>query len=146
MKNEAMVYMTSDSIICNDPPVLITLWCLFSFQRCLVELICSFFVASWTGVVKYHGPRPSMRPKQVLFNYKFPFLDVIWYFCIILYDQYSFFECLTWAFLSWFEQVFVANHTSMIDFIILEQMTAFAVIMQKHPGWVGQCQCCYTFP
>ncbi|XP_059647402.1 glycerol-3-phosphate acyltransferase 9 [Cornus florida] len=69
-------------------------------ERCLVELICSFFVASWTGVVKYHGPRPSMRPKQV----------------------------------------FVANHTSMIDFIILEQMTAFAVIMQKHPGWVGLLQ------
>ncbi|THG02553.1 hypothetical protein TEA_021256 [Camellia sinensis var. sinensis] len=69
-------------------------------ERCLVELICSFFVASWTGVVKYHGPRPSMRPKQV----------------------------------------FVCNHTSMIDFIILEQMTAFAVIMQKHPGWVGLLQ------
>ncbi|WCJ39994.1 glycerol-3-phosphate acyltransferase 9 [Euphorbia peplus] len=69
-------------------------------ERCLVELICSFFVASWTGVVKYHGPRPSIRPKQV----------------------------------------FVANHTSMIDFIILEQMTAFAVIMQKHPGWVGLLQ------
>ncbi|KAH7574803.1 hypothetical protein JRO89_XS02G0007000 [Xanthoceras sorbifolium] len=68
--------------------------------RCLVELICSFFVASWTGVVKYHGPRPSNRPKQV----------------------------------------FVANHTSMIDFIVLEQMTAFAVIMQKHPGWVGLLQ------
>ncbi|CAB4321298.1 unnamed protein product [Prunus armeniaca] len=71
-----------------------------NLERCLVELICSFFVASWTGVVKYHGPRPSMRPKQV----------------------------------------FVANHTSMIDFIILEQMTAFAVIMQKHPGWVGLLQ------
>ncbi|KAL0383861.1 UNVERIFIED_CONTAM: Glycerol-3-phosphate acyltransferase 9 [Sesamum radiatum] len=28
----------------------------------------------------------------------------------------------------------------MIDFIILEQMTAFAVIMQKHPGWVGLLQ------
>ncbi|KAH8510420.1 hypothetical protein H0E87_008107 [Populus deltoides] len=69
-------------------------------QRCLVELICMFFVASWTGVVKYHGPRPSIRPKQV----------------------------------------FVSNHTSMIDFIILEQMTAFAVIMQKHPGWVGLLQ------
>ena len=39
---------------------------------------------------------------------------------------------------SCFEQVFVANHTSMIDFIILEQMTAFAVIMQKHDGWVGK--------
>ncbi|KAI8533249.1 hypothetical protein RHMOL_Rhmol11G0282900 [Rhododendron molle] len=37
-------------------------------------------------------------------------------------------------------EVFVANHTSMIDFIVLEQMTAFAVIMQKHPGWVGLLQ------
>lgn len=37
-----------------------------------------------------------------------------------------------------FKQVFVANHTSMIDFIILEQMTPFAVIMQKHGGWVGK--------
>lgn len=37
-----------------------------------------------------------------------------------------------------FGQVFVANHTSMIDFIILEQMTAFSVIMQKHAGWVGK--------
>ncbi|XP_058723392.1 glycerol-3-phosphate acyltransferase 9 [Vicia villosa] len=71
-----------------------------SIERSLVEMMCSFFVASWTGVVKYHGPRPSRRPKQV----------------------------------------FVANHTSMIDFIILEQMTAFAVIMQKHPGWVGLLQ------
>lgn len=66
-------------------------------ERKLVEMMCSVFVTSWTGVVKYHGPRPSMRPHQV----------------------------------------FVANHTSMIDFIILEQMSAFAVIMQKHPGWVG---------
>uniref|UniRef100_A0A7N0UQ33 Phospholipid/glycerol acyltransferase domain-containing protein n=1 Tax=Kalanchoe fedtschenkoi TaxID=63787 RepID=A0A7N0UQ33_KALFE len=56
------------------------------FERFLVELICSFFVASWTGVI------------------------------------------------------FVANHTSMIDFIILEQMNAFAVIMQKHPGWLGLVQ------
>ncbi|KAH0860175.1 hypothetical protein HID58_088436 [Brassica napus] len=69
-------------------------------SRVLVEMICSFFVGSWTGVVKYHGPRPSIRPKQV----------------------------------------YVANHTSMIDFIVLEQMTAFAVIMQKHPGWVGLLQ------
>jgi len=69
-------------------------------ERVLVEFMCSVFVASWTGVVKYHGPRPSVRPRQV----------------------------------------FVANHTSMIDFIILEQMTAFAVIMQKHPGWVGLLQ------
>ncbi|KAM0846091.1 hypothetical protein ACQ4PT_055902 [Festuca glaucescens] len=65
-------------------------------ERKLDEMMCSVFVASWTGVIKYHGPRPSSRPYQVS----------------------------------------VANHTSMIDFIILEQMTAFAVIMQKHPGWV----------
>ncbi|XP_031486729.1 glycerol-3-phosphate acyltransferase 9 [Nymphaea colorata] len=69
-------------------------------ERYLVEFMCSVFVASWTGVVKYHGPRPSIRPRQV----------------------------------------YVANHTSMIDFIVLEQMTAFAVMMQKHPGWVGLLQ------
>ena len=34
-------------------------------------------------------------------------------------------------------QVFVANHTSMIDFIVLEQLFSFAVIMQVHKGWVG---------
>lgn len=43
-------------------------------------------------------------------------------------------------FMIWVNQVYVANHTSMIDFIVLEQMTAFAVIMQKHPGWVGKSQ------
>ncbi|KAJ7539337.1 hypothetical protein O6H91_11G087600 [Diphasiastrum complanatum] len=69
-------------------------------ERGLVEFLCGAFVASWTGVIKYHGPRPTSRPKQV----------------------------------------FVANHTSMIDFIILEQTTAFACIMQKHPGWVGWLQ------
>lgn len=52
------------------------------------------------GVIRYHGPRPSVRTNQV----------------------------------------FVANHTSMIDFIILEQTTPFAVIMQKHGGWVGWMQ------
>ncbi|KAK7306494.1 hypothetical protein VNO77_44440 [Canavalia gladiata] len=31
-------------------------------------------------------------------------------------------------------EVFVANHTSMIDFIFLEQIITFAVIIQKHPG------------
>eukprot|EP00271_Cylindrocystis_brebissonii_P019136 TRINITY_DN56_c0_g1_i2.p1 TRINITY_DN56_c0_g1~~TRINITY_DN56_c0_g1_i2.p1 ORF type:complete len:389 (+),score=73.71 TRINITY_DN56_c0_g1_i2:172-1338(+) len=71
-----------------------------SIERFLVEMMCGVFVASWTGVIKYHGPRPSRGTKTV----------------------------------------WVANHTSMIDFIILEQVTAFAVIMQKHPGWVGLIQ------
>ncbi|CAL9218373.1 unnamed protein product [Arabidopsis halleri] len=63
-------------------------------------MICSYFVASRTGVFKYHRQRPNIRPKQV----------------------------------------YVAHHTSMIDFIVLEQMTAFAIVMQKHPCWVGKSQ------
>jgi len=34
-------------------------------------------------------------------------------------------------------QVYVANHTSMIDMIILQQMHTFSLVGQKHPGWVG---------
>ena len=37
-------------------------------------------------------------------------------------------------------KVYVANHTSMIDFIVLQQMCGHAVIMQKHGGWVGWLQ------
>ena len=69
-------------------------------ERHLIEFLAFSFVFSWTGVVRYHGARPSLRTNQV----------------------------------------FVANHTSMIDFIILEQCTPFAVIMQKHGGWVGWLQ------
>lgn len=34
-------------------------------------------------------------------------------------------------------QIYVANHTSMIDMIILQQMNTFATVGQKHSGWVG---------
>ena len=53
-----------------------------------MEMICSFFVASWTGVVRYHGPRPSIRPKQVhvsFYKYLSP-LIVLLYLCLIFYD------------------------------------------------------------
>jgi hypothetical protein len=33
--------------------------------------------------------------------------------------------------------VWVANHTTMVDYIVLSSYHAFAVIMQLHPGWVG---------
>ena len=36
--------------------------------------------------------------------------------------------------------IFVANHSSMIDFIILLQSHPYAVVGQKHPGWVGVLQ------
>nr|ALK24260.1 glycerol-3-phosphate acyltransferase [Lobosphaera incisa]UUT39807.1 glycerol-3-phosphate acyltransferase [Lobosphaera incisa] len=66
-------------------------------ERGLVKFQCQIFVASWTGVVRYHGPRPLPRPNHV----------------------------------------WVANHTSMIDYIVLTAYTPFASIMQLHPGWVG---------
>lgn len=34
------------------------------------------------------------------------------------------------------DAVWVCNHTSMIDYIILTAYSPFAVIMQLHPGWV----------
>jgi hypothetical protein len=35
------------------------------------------------------------------------------------------------------EQVFVANHTSIIDVVILSQSMCFAIVGQKHPGFMG---------
>jgi len=68
-----------------------------SINRHLISLLCGVFVASWTGVIKYHGPRPVKRAGSI----------------------------------------YVANHTSMIDLVILQQNTAFASIGQRHSGWVG---------
>ena len=62
-----------------------------------MQFQCQIFVASWTGVIRYHGPRPVNRPNHV----------------------------------------WVCNHTSMIDYIILTAYSPFCVIMQLHPGWVG---------
>eukprot|EP00878_Enallax_costatus_P003017 GHUV01003215.1.p1 GENE.GHUV01003215.1~~GHUV01003215.1.p1 ORF type:complete len:425 (+),score=75.67 GHUV01003215.1:346-1620(+) len=66
-------------------------------EQRLIRFLCGMYVASWTGVIKFHGPRPL------------PEAGHVW----------------------------VANHTSMIDYVILSSYTAFAVIMQLHPGWVG---------
>ena len=67
------------------------------WEKDCVQFLSQTFVASWTAVVRYHGPRPVARPGRV----------------------------------------WVANHTSMIDFIILTACSPFAVIMQLHGGWVG---------
>lgn len=37
-------------------------------------------------------------------------------------------------------QIYVANHTSMIDVVMLQQMNAFSMVGQKHSGWVGYLQ------
>lgn len=66
-------------------------------EKWMVKAECGMFVASWTGVIKYHGPRPTSRRNRV----------------------------------------WVCNHSSMIDWIVLSNYSSFATIMQKHPGWVG---------
>lgn len=68
-----------------------------ALEQQLVRALGMCFVMSWTGVVRFHGPRPMAGAGR------------IW----------------------------VANHTSMIDYIILTSYRPFAVIMQLHPGWVG---------
>lgn len=37
-------------------------------------------------------------------------------------------------------RIFVANHTSIIDMIVLSSQTTFSVVGQFQPGWVGFCQ------
>ena len=67
------------------------------------RIICSAFVMSWSGVIKFHGTRPKARKGRS-------------------------------------PGVYVSNHSSMIDFIILQQSHSYSVVGQKHPGWVGWCQ------
>jgi glycerol-3-phosphate O-acyltransferase 3/4 len=69
-------------------------------ERWLIQFLCQVFIISWTGVIKYHGPRPVPAPGRV----------------------------------------WVANHTSMIDYAVLCAYSPFAAIMQLHPGWVGVLQ------
>jgi len=68
-----------------------------AWERKIIRYMCSVFVFSWTGVIKYHGAIPARKPNQI----------------------------------------YVANHTSMIDVIVLQQMNTFSLVGQKHPGWVG---------
>ena len=36
-----------------------------SFERSILQLLACSFVASWTGVIKYHGTPPERRANQV---------------------------------------------------------------------------------
>jgi glycerol-3-phosphate O-acyltransferase 3/4 len=75
----------------------------WGLERKCVELYSAAFVVSWTGVIKYHGPRPTKRGHRG-------------------------------------GVVYVSNHTSMIDYLVMSQVSPFAVIQQKHKGWVGLLQ------
>lgn len=67
------------------------------FQLRLMQFYCSCFVASWSGVIRYHGPRPEKRPNQI----------------------------------------FVANHTTVFDIVVLQQNFCFSIVGQKQPGVIG---------
>jgi glycerol-3-phosphate O-acyltransferase 3/4 len=69
-------------------------------DRRLCQMLCSVFVMSWSGVIKFHGVRPIAKPSQPA-------------------------------------GIFVANHSSMIDFIVLQQSHNYAVVGQKHKGWIA---------
>jgi len=66
-------------------------------QLSLMQFYCSCFVAAWSGVIRYHGPRPEKRSNQI----------------------------------------FVANHTTVFDIVILQQNFCFSIVGQKHPGIIG---------
>jgi len=72
----------------------------FKFERRLLQTMCFVWVASWTGVIRCHGPKPTACKGRV----------------------------------------WVCNHTSMVDFLVISQVTPFATVMQKHPGWLGLIQ------
>jgi len=68
-----------------------------SLQQKIIQSYCSVFITSWSGVIRYHGPRPQRRVNSV----------------------------------------FVSNHTTIFDVVILMQHNCFSIVGQKHPGILG---------
>ncbi|KAK4535279.1 hypothetical protein CDCA_CDCA04G1304 [Cyanidium caldarium] len=69
-------------------------------QKQLIVFLASTFVASWSGLVRYHGKRPTRRPNQI----------------------------------------YVANHTSPVDLIVMIKDYPFSAIGQRHGGIAGKLQ------
>ncbi|GAM20281.1 hypothetical protein SAMD00019534_034560, partial [Acytostelium subglobosum LB1] len=67
------------------------------YQRMLLRFLCTVFILSWSGVIKYHGVLP-LRKKN---------------------------------------QVFVANHTTVMDVVVLQNKFNYASVGQKHKGLLG---------
>ncbi|EME26369.1 Glycerol-3-phosphate acyltransferase 4 [Galdieria sulphuraria] len=68
-----------------------------SFEQRLLRFLASVFLASWSGVVRFHGRRPERKANQI----------------------------------------YVANHTSLIDIIVLYKDYTFSIIGQRHGGFAG---------
>ncbi|GJQ13374.1 hypothetical protein GpartN1_g5165.t1 [Galdieria partita] len=68
-----------------------------SVEQRLLRFLASVFLASWSGVVRFHGKRPERKANQI----------------------------------------YVANHTSLIDIIVLYKDYTFSIIGQRHGGFAG---------
>ena len=73
-------------------------------QQKIIQFYCSMFVASWSGVIRYHGPKPNTNNINYINNQG---------------------------------GVFVANHTTVFDIVVLMQHFSFSIVGQKHPGIMG---------
>jgi glycerol-3-phosphate O-acyltransferase 3/4 len=92
------------------------------YQRLILRWLCGVFVMSWTGVIKYHGIIPARRPNQALI-----FISLRSVLFVVFLNIPVF-------------QIYVSNHTSMIDLLVLQQANTFAVVGQKHKGWIAWMQ------
>eukprot|EP01133_Synstelium_polycarpum_P018239 gene18239-21823_t len=68
-----------------------------TYQRKCLRFLCTVFIMSWSGVIKYHGVRP-LRKKN---------------------------------------QIFVANHTTVMDVVVLQNQFNCASVGQKQKGLLG---------
>lgn len=59
-------HMLQHRKVCSDGFQLMVEEKLTSVEAALVQFLAASFVASWTGVVQYHGPIPSSRGDQVI--------------------------------------------------------------------------------
>ena len=95
-------------------------------ERFLVNVYAACHVVSWTGVIRHHGPKPTNR--YVFPNPGLPYVPKT-------------VPRLTLSFLRTRPgHIFVANHTSIIDYIILTSVSPFSSIAQQNKGWVGLIQ------
>jgi len=46
-------------------------------QRWIIQFYSSVFIAAWSGVIRYHGPRPQKRPNQIFVSNHTTVFDIV---------------------------------------------------------------------
>eukprot|EP01114_Cavostelium_apophysatum_P015852 TRINITY_DN4404_c0_g1_i1.p1 TRINITY_DN4404_c0_g1~~TRINITY_DN4404_c0_g1_i1.p1 ORF type:complete len:579 (+),score=100.79 TRINITY_DN4404_c0_g1_i1:116-1852(+) len=65
------ILMTSSWYVFGDAPSR------DRFQQKLILYYCAVFIASWSGVIRYHGPRPQRRPNQIFVANHTTVMDIV---------------------------------------------------------------------